>query len=193
MTTLDRPALTRPPAYRLAVASIVLGVLSALLLAALAVFGTSPSGTDPYRYASQYWFTGSALPIAAAAILVLWSVRRLHDGRDGRLGLIGVALATVCLLALMTVCGASVLVGHDIQGGPTYVLATAGTFVGMALFSVGCWRAGLVPRWLLAVWPFVWLVGSFASVNASPLLLAALYVVLFASLRGSREAPAASQ
>ena len=31
---------------------------------------------------------------------------------------------------------------------------------GVVLFAVGSWRAQLLPRWLLVVWPIAWAVGS---------------------------------
>jgi hypothetical protein len=182
MTVLDRPITTRP-AYRALGAGVGLGVLGALLEAGIGTFGPTPSGTEPYTHASQYWFVASALPTAAGAIIVLFAVRQLQRGRDGRLGLAGIGLATVCLLVLAGICAASVAVGHDIQGGPTYVLGTLGSLVGVALFAAGSWRVGAVPRWLLAIWPIVWVIGSFAAVSASPLLLVALYAALLVALR----------
>ena len=108
---------------------------------------------------------------------------RSSSRRDGALGLAGIAITTVCLIALSGIIAASLAAGHDVQAGPTYLLATLGTAVGIALFAAGSWRVGLLRRWLLAIWPIIWLIGSFAAVSASPLLLAALYITLLVLLR----------
>lgn len=174
-------ALSRP-AYAAAVAAIVLGIVAAIAEAIEVAFTTTTSGTGPYQYAADYWLTANALPVAGAAIMLLPAVRALQRARDGRLGLAGIWVNTACLLVLAGICAAALAAGHDIQGGPTYILGTLGTLVGTALFAAGSWRAGLLPRWLLAIWPIVWVIGSFAAVSASPLLLAAFYGALLLTL-----------
>ena len=72
------------------------------------------------------------------------------------------------------------------------MLGTVGTLLGTALFAAGSWRAGLLPRWLLAIWPIVWTIGSFAAVSAAPLLLAALYVAIILIIRRRLDDPAKS-
>lgn len=165
-------------------AGAAVGIAGAVLEAAvLGLATTTPEG--PYQYAADYWLTASGLPVAMGAVLVLAGVRLLQDRRDGRLGLVGLWLVAASMAAMVVVLAASLVVGHDVQGGPTYVLSTALSWVGVALCSAGSWRAGAVPRWLLAVWPVVWAVGSFFAVSVSPLLLAALYVTLLGVLRSS--------
>lgn len=177
----DRPVATRS-AYRVTVAGAALGALAAIVEALLGAFTSQTSGTAHYQHAADYGFTAVALPVAVAAVLVLFGVRALQHRRDGRLGLVGVVLATVCLAVLSAIIVASLVAGHDVQAGPGYMLGTLGAFLGTALFAAGSWRAGLLPRWLLVVWPIVWVIGSFAAVSASPFLLAAFYVVLLVVL-----------
>lgn len=184
MTTLSAPSLRSAPHVRLGVA---LGVVGALVEASTLVFASTTPGTGPYQHAADYWLTAAALPHAVAAVLVMVGVRRLQGARDGRLGLVGLVLNVVALLALTVIIVASLVVGHEVQGGPTYVLGTLVSFVGTAIFAGASWRTGLLPRWLLAVWPFAWLIGSFAAVSASPLLLVAWYAALLVALRPARE------
>jgi len=167
-----------PTARRAVVAGAAIGILAVIIEGAALVFAKTTSGTGHYRHAGDYWLTAAALPHALAAVLVIFGIRALQRSRDGRLGLVGCWLTSACLAVLAGACVASLAVRHDVQLGPTYVLATLGTLIGMALFCAGSWRTGLLPRWLLAVWPVVWVIGSFAAVSASPLLLAALYVAI---------------
>jgi hypothetical protein len=186
MTTLPAPSLSNDVDLGVGV-GVTVGVAAALVEALALVFSSTTPGTGPYQYAGDYWLTASALPHALAAVLVMVGVRRLQGARDGRLGLVGMAVNVVALLALTVVIVARLLVGHEVQGGPTYVLGTLFTFVGTAVFAAGSWRAGLLPRWLLAVWPFAWVIGSFAAVSASPVLLVAWYVALLVALRPGRK------
>jgi hypothetical protein len=62
--------------------------------------------------------------------------------------------------------------------GPTYVLATLATFIGLTFFAAGSWRVGLLPRWLLALWVAAWIIGGPFAQGATPLLLAAVYVLI---------------
>jgi hypothetical protein len=75
-------------------------------------------------------------------------------------------------------CLASVVAGAELRWGPTYVLSSLGTFLGLALLAAGSWRVGLLPRWMFGVWPPLWLFGSFAGSGPIPLLLAAFLVCL---------------
>jgi hypothetical protein len=165
---------------------VVLGVVAVVAEGVVLAAATTTPGEGHFRYAADYWLTASALPHALAAIMLLVSVRAMQGGRDGRLGLAGIVLAAVALAALATVCTWSLVVGHEVSGGPTYVLGTALAFVGHVLFSAGSWRVGLLPRWLLAIWPVIWVIGSFAAVSASPALLGVLYVVIAVQLGRSR-------
>jgi hypothetical protein len=42
----------------------------------------------------------------------------------------------------------------------------------------GSWRIGLLPRWLPLLWIVAWIVGGPFAQGATPLLLAAVYVMI---------------
>jgi hypothetical protein len=178
---LVAPAAARPAtARRVAVAACLLGAVTAL---AEAWLNTVPSLTASghYRHAADYWLSATAVPIAAAAVLLMLAVRGLQGGQAGRAGRVGVVLALTAQAYLAATCAASVVVGRDIQAG--YPLATLVTLVGLVLFVVGSWRRGVLPRRLLAAWPIAWAVGSFFALGPSPVLLAAWYVTALVVLR----------
>ena len=82
---------------------------------------------------------------------------------------------------------ASVATSTEQQWGPSYILFTGLGFVGHALLAAGSWRTGVMPRWMLGMWPLVWVLGSFAAVAGPlPLLLIAFYVALGAIVRSER-------
>jgi hypothetical protein len=56
------------------------------------------------------------------------------------------------------------------------------SFVGVALLSAGSWRTGVLPKWMLGAWPFVWTIGGFAAQGPTPLLLLAFLVMLGVTL-----------
>lgn len=177
--TLGAAALT--PAHRRVHTAVAIGLVAVILETVLLAFAKTTDSGD-YKYAADYWLNGSVLPHALAGILLLPAVRALQGARDGRLGLAGIVLNTVALTAVAVECAASVAVGHDALGA-VYVLSALGTLLGTAMFAAASWRAGLLPRWLLAVWPIVWIIGSFFAVSVSPLLLGVFYIVLVAVLR----------
>jgi len=83
------------------------------------------------------------------------------------------------MVELFVQLSASVLTSTEQQWGPSYILFTGLAFVGHALLAAGSWRTGVMPRWMLGVWPLLWVLGSFAAVAGPlPLLLIAFYVAL---------------
>ena len=157
--------------------SLALGVVSVLLLGYLILFTTTVDAGD-FRYPADYWLTATGLPLALAGIGIAFAIHRLQHGSDGRLGTIGVWVNTLALAELFVQLAASVAVGAELRWGPMYILSTALTFVGTALLAAGSWRSGLAPRWMIGVWPVLWVLGSFAGVGPVPGLLAVFLVVL---------------
>jgi hypothetical protein len=166
---------------------VAVTVLAIIVEGGVLGFGTTTAGTAHYKYAADYWLTAAVFPHVVGLVLVLLGVRRLQDARDGRRGRAGIALAVAGLLAVSTICAMSLAVGHEVQGGPTYIVGTLATVVGIALFAAGSWSADVLPRWALAIWPVVWAVGSFAAFNISPALLAVFYGVVLLHLRRRAE------
>lgn len=158
-------------------ASVVVGVASLVLLGYLILFPTTVDEGD-FRYAADYWLTANGLPLAAAGIGIALAVHRLQHGADGRLGTVGVWVNAVALVELFVQLSASVVAGSELRWGPMYVLSTGLTFLGTALLAAGSWRSGLVPRWMLGVWPVLWLLGSFAGIGPVPWVLALFLAVL---------------
>ena len=158
--------------------SVGLGIASVLVLGYLIMFTTTVDEGE-FRYAADYWLTGTGLPLAVAGIGMVLAVHRLQHGADGRLGAVGTWINTVALVELFVQLASCVAVGAELRWGPMYILSTCLTFLGTALVAAGSWRTGLAPRWMLGVWPVVWALGSFAGTGPVPGLLA-VFLVLFA-------------
>jgi hypothetical protein len=173
-TRLDTTDASR---LRLLQASIALAVGSVLVLGYTILFTTTVDQGD-FRYAADYWLTATGLPLAIAGIGIALGVHLLQHGADGRLGATGVWINTLALAELFVQLAASVAVGAELRWGPMYVLSTFLTFLGTALLAAGSWRSGLAPRWMLGVWPVLWVLGSFAGTGPVPGVLA-VFLVFF--------------
>jgi hypothetical protein len=158
-------------------AALALGTVSSVVFMAVAVFCTISDGRK-FTHTADYWFTGIGIPTAIAGIVLLFAVHALQGRRDGRLGSAGLVINSLALLVLAAQLADSVALGEEVRWGPSYPVATAATFIGVALFAAGSWRVGLLPRWMLAIWPVVWVIGSFAAQGPMPLLLAAFYIAM---------------
>lgn len=164
------------------------GAASAVAEAGLLVLTTTNGGDErDFKHAADYWLTGVGIPAALASLVLLVAVRHLQGGRDGRLGLAGVVINSLACLLLAAQMTVGLVAGSEVRWGPSYPLATAAAFVGLGLFAAGSWRVGPLPRWMLATWPVIWVIGSMAAVGATPLLLTAFYVGMAVVL--SRRAP----
>lgn len=200
MTTLvARNATTPGPqvarrALRRAQAALVVGAVAAVGLAVIGLFVTTTSGDGHFHHAGDYWLTGDGIPYMLALLVLLPTLRTLQGGRDGRLGRAGmlVASAGAAALVVMFVYGLIAATGNSF--GPGYILAGLATLVGVALFAAGCWRAGLLPHWIVPMWVLAWLIGGVLPVaKPGPLLLAAAYLTLAALLpKHVNETPAPS-
>jgi hypothetical protein len=181
MTTATATAPSRVAAdttwLRLLHASIAVGCVGLVVFAYVGTFRTTISEGD-FKYTADYFYTGAGLPIALAGIGHTLAVHKLQHGADGRLGRIGFWLNTVAMIELFAQLAASVVTGAEVRWGPSYVVFTALSFVGVALLAAGAWRTGLLPRWMLGVWPVVWILGSFAAPGPMPFVLAAFLVLL---------------
>ena len=155
---------------RLLQGSIGLGVASVVVLGYLVLFTTTVDQGD-FHHAADYWLTATGLPLAVAGIGIAFGVHRLQHGADGRLGTIGVWINIVALVELFAQLLVSVLVAAEVRWGPSYPVFTLLSFVGVALLAAGSWRTGLLPKWMLGVWPLVWIIGSLAAQGPTPFLL----------------------
>ena len=149
-------------------------------------FFTTSSGTR-FEHTADYWLTASGLPIAVGTAGTLLAVHWRQRGADGRLGTIGTWLGVLAMVELFVQLLASVLTSTEQQWGPSYILFTGLGFVAHGLLAAGSWRTGVMPRWMLGVWPLVWVLGSFAAVSGPfPLMLIAFYVALWVVMSSRR-------
>jgi hypothetical protein len=166
---------------RLVQVSIVVLIVALVVLAVAGTFFTTISEGD-FKYTADYWYTATGLPITLAGIGIALGVHKLQHGADGRLGTIGVWLNTIALVELFAQLSASVLQSAEVRWGPLYPVCTLISFVGVALLAAGSWRTGLLPKWMLGVWPFAWIIGSLAAKGLTPILLVAFLVLLAITL-----------
>jgi hypothetical protein len=162
---------------RLVQTALAVDLVCLLVFAYVGTFLTTITEGD-FRYTADYWYTGVGLPISLAGIAIVLGLHRLQHGGDGRLGRIGLWMNTIALVEIFAQLTASLVTSSEVRWGPSYPICAALTFVGVALFAAGSWRAGLLPRWMLGLFPVVWLLGSFAAFGATPVVLAAFFVVL---------------
>jgi hypothetical protein len=175
-TTALRPAV-RSEANWLRLIWIGVGVagVGLVVLASTMTFWTTSSEGD-FKYAADYWLTAPALPIGVGLVVHAFGIHHLQHGHDGRLGTVGVWIFTVCSSVVVVMCMGSLVAGAELRWGPTYPLCALGSFVGLALVAAGSWRVGLLPRWMLGVWPPLMLLGSWAGQSLVPLAFAGFLV-----------------
>jgi hypothetical protein len=170
-------ATSDPTWLRIVQVSIALVIPAMIVLAVVMMFFTTVSKGD-FHYAADYWLTAAGLPLTLGGIGIAVGVHRLQHGADGRLGTIGMWIVVLALTELFAQLLASVIDGAEIRWGPAYPVCALLSFVGLALLAAGSWRTGLLPKWMLGVWPFVWLIGGLASFGPTPLLLVAFLALL---------------
>lgn len=180
-------SVTTPPQaqsatwLRLVNVSVAVSIVCATVMFVVLTFFETVDGGD-FRFAADYWLTADGLPYALAGIGLVLGVHQVQQGADGRLGTIGMWINTIALVELFVQCGASALISSEVRWGPSYPAFTALMFVGVALVAAGSWRTGLLPRWMLGLWPLLWTLGSFAGFGPMPLVLAAFLVAMAATL-----------
>jgi hypothetical protein len=176
-TTLQPEARTDESLLRLTWFGIVLALVG-LLMMGLTMLMAQTTDHGHFQHASDYLLTGAALPHGVGLVLVTLAFHRLHRGRDGRLGTAGMWIYGVCMTELVIQCMVSVVAGAELEWGPAYPVCAFGLMIGLALLAAGCWRVGLLPKWMLALWPPLGLLGSFLGVGPIPLVFAVFLVVL---------------
>jgi len=182
MTTDSVLVSTRVDAWRPpTIVALTVGAIAVLTYTLIDLLLPLSQG-GPFQSAADAWYTGAGSAIGLSGFVVAIGIHRLQHGADGRLGGIGAWVSGICCLALAVQTGASVAVGAELQWGPIYPIATLGSVGGLVLLVVGSWRSRILPRWMLAVWPPIWLVGSFFALGPIALLLAALFVAMAIAL-----------
>ena len=162
-------------------AALAVGIVTTVIFAVVTVsWKTIDHGA--FKYAADYWYTALGMPLAAAGLFHALGVYRLQEGLTGRRGKVGMWINSVCCVVLFADILASLVTSSEVRWGPAYPLSALGTVIGLGLIAAGSWRIGTFPRWLLGIWPIVWIAGSFFAVGATPFLLAAYYVVFWVIL-----------
>lgn len=159
--------------------SLYVGAAASVVLASIVLFVPISTDDAAFHHIGDYFVTATGIPFVLAPAFLLPALRVLQSGRDGRLGFAGIVAMDVGAVVLtgMFVYGVIAATGGSL--GPTYVLASAVTIVGVILFAIGSWRARLLPGWLLAAWPVAWTIGGLLPILApGPLLLAVVYVAM---------------
>jgi hypothetical protein len=168
--------------YRLAVAgAVVQGAWSLAFTYVSLAFRLTPDD-QPFRNTADYWYTGLGIPLAVSQLMLAVALHRLNAGRDGKRGRAAVWLICVPLVVLIVMFSQALIQGQTSSWGPTYLLAAALTDVGILMLAAGSWGTSVVPRWLLAMWAFAWVVGTLLAQGPTPLVLtvaAAFLVVHF--------------
>lgn len=177
-TTLESDIHTTATTWlRLTLIGIGSAVIGLLMMGLTMLFGTTTSEGD-FQHGADYVLTIAALPQGVGLLLATLGFHRLQRGGDGRLGAAGVWLYAVCMVELVVECMASVVAGSELRWGPAYPVCAFGLMVGLALLAAGSWRVGLLPRWMLGLWPPLGLVGSFLGVGPIPLVFVVFLVIL---------------
>jgi hypothetical protein len=159
---------------------LALGILGVLAMAVGMLMTRNEHQPEGYTYQGigDYVLTASALPQGIGLFLATLGFHRLQHGRDGRLGTVGVWIYGLCLLELVIQCMTGLALGYETIWGPAYPLFSLGLLVGLALLAAGSWNVGLLPRWMLAVWPPLGVIGSFFGLGPIPLVFAGFLVIL---------------
>lgn len=189
MTTTTITSETRTDAFwlRLTLVGVGLAIIAVLVMGVSMVTGQvadapGSSGGGEFQGAFDYVLTATAFPQGVGLFLAAFGFHRLQRGRDGRLGTVGIWVYGLCMIELVIQCLASVAVGAELVWGPIYPLCALGLMVGLALLAAGSWRVGLLPKWMLGVWPPLGLVGSFLGIGPIPLVFVIFLAVLGVTL-----------
>lgn len=173
---------SRPRTVLLARAALAVGAAWGVAFTIVALGFRLTPDDHPFRHAADYWYTGLGLPLALSGAAIIIAIHILHVGQDGRRGQWGARLFVLPMLIFSAMFIQALWQGQTSSWGPTYILCVLLSDVALAVYVFGCWRAGLLPRWLLAIWWVGWFLGGPLAQGPTPLLLTAAYVLLAAHL-----------
>jgi len=161
---------------RLSLLGVGLAIVGLLMMGLTMLTATTSDGD--FHHVADYVLTAAALPQGVGLFLLTLGFHRLQRGQDGKLGTVGVWIYGVCMAELVVECMASVVAGAELQWGPLYPACAFGLMIGLVLLAAGSWKIRLLPRWMLALWPPLGLVGSFLGVGPIPLVFVSFLVVV---------------
>ena len=178
-TAANAPLARSGRARTVAQAAAYVGAIAAVAFTAVTLVASVTPDGHPFTHAGDYWYCRLVpFPAMAAPLVLVLALHSLQSGEDGRLGRVGAIVLTAGLAVFVAMGCYGLLIGRATSLGPTYLLATLATFVGIVLFAIGSWRVGVLPRWLLVLWVLAWIVGGPFAQGISPLVLAVVYVLI---------------
>jgi hypothetical protein len=175
---VDRRAVLRWLYPALAVGAVWGVALTVVMLG----FTTTDDG-HPYTHTADYWLVGLGIPLTISASVVVHAIHALAAGRDGWRGKWGAAVFTVPMIVFTAIFVDGLAAGESSSWGPTYLLCVLVGVLSLGLLVAGLWRSGVLPRGVLALWFFGWLIGGPLCPPAGSLVLSAAYVVLAVQMR----------
>jgi hypothetical protein len=181
------PTQSRPRPVLIARAALAVGAAWGVAFTIVALGFRLTPDDHPFRHSADYWYTGLGLPLVLSGVAIVAAVHTLCVGRDGRRGRWGAGLFIVPMLIFCAMFVQALVQGRTSSWGPTYVLCVLLSDIALAVFVSGCWRVGLLPRWLLATWSIGWFIGGPLAQGPTPLVLTVAYALI--ALRLTRAAP----
>jgi hypothetical protein len=174
-----------PSARRRLRPALAVGIVWGIALTYVELETATTADGHPFRHAADYWVTGLGIPLCLSGLVIVHAVHTLAAGHDGRRGRWGVWVFAVPALVFTVMFVDALLVAEASSWGPTYLLCVLASDVGLGLVVAGLWRTRLLPRKVLVLWWFGWLLGGPLGPPAAPLLLSAAYIALAVQLRRS--------
>jgi hypothetical protein len=169
---------TRPRSAVAALGALAVGAAWGIAFTIVALGFRLTPDDHPFRHAADYWYTGLGLPLVLSALTIVVAVGSLQAGRLGRRARWGTALFVGPMLIFSAMFLQALAQGRTSSWGPTYILCVLLSDIALALFVSGCWRAGALPRWLLATWWLGWFLGGPLAQGPTPLLLTVAYLLI---------------
>ena len=158
--------------------ALLVGVAAGIPFALIGLLATLTPNDHHFRHTADYWYTALGIPYLAAPIVLLAALRSLHAGRDGRLGQFGFLATAVSLGAILAMLPYSLAAGTSGGTGPSYPIAAFTADVGMLLYSIGAYRARLLPRPLVLALLIAWMLGGALGPAWGTPLLVAVYAAI---------------
>lgn len=137
-------------------------------------------------------YTEHTLFIAALIFMsiALIGMQSMQEDRTGLLARLGLWLTIVSFAALIVQSVAGIVIGQEYVLGPLYPIGAVLSRLGLILWAIAAYRAGVLPRWLGPVLALAWVIapplGPIPTVFALPIVWAAAAIALRPPARRSQ-------